>query len=241
MAIVEEKVGKLEEVLSAFIKSVDMEFGRVAVEFTKLYDSQRQTEAEMRAFKDEMRAFKDEMGVFKDEMRAFKDEMRAFKDEMRVFKDEMRASKDEMNKKWGEMANKMGTITEDLTAPSIPRIIQEEFGIEVSDLMIRRKKKLSDGRRKEYDCLAVAGDYVFVNSTKSSLDTRYVNEFIKDIQGFKGFFPEYKENKLIGILATLYVDESLIKYIEKKGLIILAIGDELMDVKNRKGFKPKEW
>ena len=42
-------------------------------------------------------------------------------------------------------------------APSIPRIVKEDFGLEVwSDLMIRRKKKLADGRTKEYDVIAVA-------------------------------------------------------------------------------------
>ncbi|MBI2471272.1 MAG: hypothetical protein HYV59_08540 [Planctomycetes bacterium] len=146
-----------------------------------------------------------------------------------------------MNIKWGEMARKLGTLTEDLVAPSIPRIVNEEYGLEVSFLGIRMKKKLRDGRIKEYDAIAVADEYVFVDETKSTLNREYVNDFIKDIQEFRDYFPEYEKNKIIGILASLYADEGVVRYAEKSGFLVLAVGDKLMEVKNSKGFKPKEW
>lgn len=185
----------------------------VGIEFNKLYNSQMRTEAELREFKDEML----------------------------TFKEENRQQRREMNIKWGEMARKLGTITEDLVAPGIPRIIKEEYGLEVTDLMVRRKKRLMDGRSKEYDAIAVAGGYVYVDETKSTLDSEDVKDFIEDIQGFRDFFPEYEGKKIIGILASLYVDESVIKHAEKAGFLVFAVGEALMEVKNTKGFKPKEW
>lgn len=210
---VEEKVGRLERALEDFVTSV-------GIEFNKLYNSQMRTETELREFKNEMINFKEEMNSFKEEMR--------------------RLTRD-MNIRWGEMAKKMGTITEDLVAPSIPRIIKEEFGIEVEFLGIRMKKRLQDGRVKEYDAVATAGGYVFVDSTKSTLDSEDVKDFIKDIQEFRGFFPEYKEKKIVGIMASLFVDENVIRYAEKSGFLLLSVGDKLMEVKNSKGFRPKEW
>ena len=70
-------------------------------------------------------------------------EPREFKDEMLNYKEENRQQIREMNIKWGEMAKKLGTITEDLVALSIPRIVEEEFGLEVTDLTVRRGKKLT--------------------------------------------------------------------------------------------------
>jgi len=241
MPQVEERVDRLEQTLQSFITSV-------GIEFNKLYNSQMRTEAELRAFKDEMGVFKDEMRAFKDEMRIFKDEMGTFKDEMRTFKDEMRAFKDEsrqinreMNMQWGAMAKKMGTMTEDLVAPSIPRIVREEFGLELESFGIRQRRRLPDGRTKEYDAVGAAGDLVFVDSTKSTLDASDVKDFIEDILVFRDFFPEYREKKLIGILATLRVEENVLKHAEKQGLLVLAVGDQLLEVKNTPGFKPKEW
>ena len=168
-------------------------------------------------------------------------ELREFKDEMKDYKEENKQQIREMNIKWGEMARKLGTITEDIVAPSIPRIITEMFGLDVTFLGIRMKKKLQDGRTKEYDAIAVAGEYVLVDETKSTLDSEDVKDFIEDIQEFREFFPEYEGKKIIGILASLYVDEGALKYAEKSGFLVLAVGDALMEIKNTKGFKPKEW
>ncbi len=196
---------------------------------------------EMGVFKDEMSAFKDEMGAFKDEMRDFKDEMRDFKDEMRAFKDEGRQQNREMNRRWGELANKLGTMVEDLVAPSLPRIVREMLHREVIDLSVRRKRKLSDGRVREFDAIAVTGDLVCLNSTKSTLRSTDVDQFVQDIGLFREFFPEHRSLPVVGVLASLAVEESVLNYAEKIGFVVLAVGDQVMEVKNRPGFEPKWW
>ena len=213
MPQVEERVDRLEQALQNFITSV-------GIEFNKLYNSQMRTEAELRAFKEEMTAFKDEM---------------------RAFKEENRRENREMNRKWGELANKMGTMVEDLVAPSLPRIVQEQFGLEVIDLMVRRKRKLEDGSVREFDGVAIADGYAFVNSTKSTLRSSDVEGLVGEIAEFRRFFPEYGKEKVIGILASLYVENSLVRYAETMGFLVLALGDALMEIKNTPGFKPKEW
>jgi chromosome segregation ATPase len=150
MAELAERVQSLEATLQAFII-------QVGTEFAKLAQSQRQTEAELRAFKEEMRLYREDTQAFKDEMRTFKDEMRTFKDEMREFREESRAQNREMNQRWGELARKMGTMVEDLVLPSLPRIIRERFGLEVEEVAIRRKREIPEGLRYEYDGLAVTG------------------------------------------------------------------------------------
>ncbi len=248
MSEVEERVDRLEGIVQEFVTSV-------GIEFNKLYNSQMRTEAELRAFKDEMRVFKDEMGDFKDEMRVFKDEMGDFKDEMRAFKDEMSGFKDEMsgfkdemreqnrerNRQWGQMANKLGTIVEDLVAPSLPRLIEERFGEPVLDLMVRRKRRLADGRVREFDAVALTAGLLFLNSTKSTLRQANVDGFIEEIDAFREFFPEYARLPLIGVLAALGVEEGLLHYAEKQGFLVLATGDQLMEIRNTPDFQPKRW
>jgi hypothetical protein len=167
-------------------------------------------------------------------------ELRAFKDDMRAFKDESRQIIREMNMQWGAMPKKMGTMTEDLVAPSIPRVVREEFGLELESFGTRQRRKLPDGRTKEYDAVGAAGDLVFVASTKSTLDALDINDFVKDILVFTDFFAEYRAKKLIGILATLRIEENVMNHAEKQGLLVLGVGNQLLEVKNSQGFKPKE-
>ena len=220
MAAVIERIDSLEQTIQDFVRSV-------GAEFRKLYDSQRQTEAELR--------------LFKDEMSVFKDEMRDFKDEMRDFKDEARRQLREMNKKWGALSNKLGTLVEDLVAPSLPRVIEERLNERTYDLMVRLKRRLPDGRVKEFDALVVTPDCVCLNSTKATLRVADVDGFVADIAEFRAFFPEHDALPLVGILASLGVEKSVLAYAEKQGFLVLAVGDDLMEVKNRPGFEPKRW
>jgi hypothetical protein len=161
--------------------------------------------------------------------------------ELRAFKDEVRQQGREMNRKWGELANKLGTIVDDLVAPSLPRIIEVRFGGAVTDLMPRRKRRLGDGRVKEFDAVALTADLVFLNSTKASLRSADVDQFVADIAIFREFFPEYAELPLVGILASLSVEDSVLSYAERQGFLVLAVGDQPMEVKNSLGFEPRRW
>ena len=79
---------------------------------------------------------------------------------------------------------------------------------------------------------------MLVNETKSTLKPSDIPKVKKTIRQFREYFPAYKDMKIIGSLATLDVDDSLVKYASREGILILAVGDELMDVKNEPGFKP---
>ena len=167
----EKRVDRLEEALLEMVyqsRKTEMNLDRLASEMRVFKDEMKGFKDEMLDFKDEMRAFKDDVKVFKDEMLDFKDEMLDFKDEMRVFKDEVGAFKDEMraitkemNKKWGDLANKLGTLAEDIVAPGISVAIKGAFGLDVKEVSVRRKRKMGE-RSREYDVIAVAGNYLFL-------------------------------------------------------------------------------
>jgi len=215
MLEVEERVNHLDELMAQLIQTVD------------------QTSREMREFKTEMRQAHDR---FEQEMRQADERS---KREMQEFKAEMRKSKRDMDKKWGELSNKLGTMAEDLVAPSIPRILRQVTGctleIEYSAVRVRKSKP----KNQEFDVVAVCENYVFINETKSTLRSEYINDFNDKMQNIHDYFPEFNEKKFIGVIASLYVEENLVRQGEKLGLVVLGFGEELMDVLNRPGFVPK--
>ena len=185
-----------------------------------------------------------EMSEFKTEMSEFKTEMSEFKTEMSEFKTEMSSFKTEMGKRWGELANKMGTLAEDLVAPSIPRVLHLVVGcpdgqIDAMAVRVRRRHQTDRGRTQEFDVVAVCGEYALINETKSSLYARDVDQFIQVLSEVRGFFPEYAEKKIIGAIASLYVDESVVRYAQKQGLLVLGMSEEMMDLLNEPGFEPR--
>ncbi|MBN2090895.1 hypothetical protein JW964_14880 [candidate division KSB1 bacterium] len=238
---IEEQVDRLETLLGQFIVQTNMGFKKVNRGLTRL-------ENEMREFKDEMRAFKDEMREFKNEMGAFKDEMGEFKNEMGEFKDEMKKSQElrdietrRMNQRWGDVVNKWGKLVEDLVAPNFETIIKQKFNLEINELFVRHKRKLAPGQVKEFDLIAVTEEFVFLNSTKSTLLSNHVDELIDEIKIFWKLYPEFHNLKLIGVLSSIYTDNSVLNYAGKKGILVMGVGLELMELKNDPKFEPKIW
>ena len=215
-----------------------------------------QLSLEMAQFKDEMQDFKDEMRDFKDEMQDFKDEMRVFKSEseqwrsksdenLEAFRREMREENRKLNKQLGEIANKQGRIAEDLVAPSIGRILREITHstceeTEYEAVRVRTHHRIS-GNRREFDVLAICGEYVLIVETKITLTPEKVDGFVELMEDIRNYFPEYESRKMIGGLATLYADTSIVTYASRHGILVLAVGDDLMDIQNGPAFRPREF
>jgi hypothetical protein len=181
------------------------------------------------------------------EVRASTDKMERdtakFKEKTDATLDRMEKDRRDLNKQLGYIANKQGRMTEDLVAPSICRILREVVHcprrFECGSLVRpRRTHPVDRGRLKEFDVIADCGDYVLVNETKSNLGPEDIGILMDTIEEVREYFPEFRDRKFIGSLATLYAEDSLIKFASRKGVLILAVGDELMDVKNEPGFKP---
>jgi len=186
-----------------------------------------------------------EMADFKGEMAEFKDEMHADREASSKahadFVAEMRADRKAMNKQWGELANKWGTLVEDIVAPSVPRILREVVNCSPSEeldmfaVRMKRKHPHLIGKSQEFDVVAVCGGYVLIAEAKSNLSAEKINQFMERMKEARDYFPEYADKeqyRFIGALATLYVDQSVIRYGEKQGIIILGLGDHLMDAVN---------
>jgi len=230
-ALIEARVTNLETMMAELMTAVAQTTR--AVERLSL---------EMSDFKEEMRDFKQEMLDFKQEMREWRDKTDAA---LLAYGEEGRRERRALNKQLGEIANKQGRMAEDLVAPSVCRILREVLGLSedaicVANVRVRRRHPHGKTIR-EFDVIAECNEYILVNETKSRLSPADVDHVIETIGEVREYFPDYRDRRLIGSVATLYVDQSLVSYASKKGVLVLAVGDDLMDVMNPKGFKPKEY
>lgn len=190
------------------------------------------TERELERLSREMKDFKNEMKDFKNEMKDFKNEMTDFKREMSDYRDRSEAEQRSMNRQWGELARKMGTMVEDIVAPNVPRIARELFNCPELDFFAIRVKRRSGARTREVDVLAVGPRVVLVNETKSTLYSRDIDDLSNNLKDFFEFFPEYQGRRLVGIAASLYVDQSIVRHATRCGILVLAMGDDSMQVLN---------
>jgi hypothetical protein len=240
----DERMRKFQEEMSAARGHSEKEMSKFQNE---MQEDRRNSKEEMSKFQEEMEANRrksdERMSKFQEDMQ---EDRRNSKEEMSKFQEDMRLDRRELNKKLGEIAHKQGRMAEDLVAPSICRILLEILGLPLSyecnqSERVRRRHSKIRGRRREFDVVAEYGDYVLVVETKSTPKPENIPELLAMTREFWDYFPEYKDRKLIAGLAMLYADKSLIRYASSNGILILAVGDELMDVMNEPGFVPTEF
>ena len=223
----EERLEKLESVLIQFIEQTN----EALLSFRKQAEEK---EAEQKKRSEEREA---EQKKQAEEERIKAEEKRRQAEEERI------KEKKEWNQRWGDLAKKMGTIVEDIVAPNIPRIAQEYFKCErIDDFMIRRivRNKKDRTKRREFDVIAVCEDKLIIAESKSNPKKDDIDRFISALNEIPDYFPEYRDMKIIPVMASLNITEDIVNYLTKQNIYAMTMGDETMDIVNFKDIDTKK-
>jgi hypothetical protein len=148
----------------------------------------------------------------------------------------------ELGKQIGGLGKKFGSFTEGLALPSMERILQERFGMEIISPSVRASK---GGQHLEIDVLAYANSDIntaYVVEVKSHPREESITQLKNLLQKFRAFFPEHKDKKLYGILAAVDWSEGLKQQALREGLYVARIHDEVFELaETPPDFEPKLW
>jgi hypothetical protein len=148
-----------------------------------------------------------------------------------------------LNKKLAEISDRQGRLVEDIVAPSVPAVVAAMFDLDAEnplDLHFVRWKLRVGSETREIDVIAGFSGHLLVVEVKSTLRPGDVRDFVAALPSLRPFLPAVcADRKLIGAVASLHLDESLVRFAENQGLIVMGLGDHLMEAKNQKGFVPR--
>jgi len=151
-------------------------------------------------------------------------------------------------KQMGELSNRMGTLVEDIVSPDMLRVLRQVAHIpeEIEGIINVRQREFYNGKDlnghpsvMEFDAIARCGDYALVNETKTTLRPEQVKEFLAKLAMARDYFPQLVGKQIIGAIASLRIEPSLIKHASNQGLLVLALGEGMLQLKNEADFQPK--
>ncbi len=177
---------------------------------------------------------------FKETDRQFKETDRRFIETDRQFKETDRKLK-ELGKQIGGLGEKFGSFTEGLALPSMEKILQQRFGMEVISPSVRVSK---GGEHLEIDVLAYANsdiNQVYVVEVKSHVREEAITQIKNLLERFRVFFPEHKEKTIYGILAAVDISQALKERVLREGIYVARIHDQVFDMDSPEGFRPKAY
>jgi len=136
----------------------------------------------------------------------------------------------ELGKQIGGLGAKFGSFTEGLALPSMETILRQRFGMEVISPSVRASK---EGKHIEIDVLAYANgelNTAYIVEVKSHAREDSITQLKSMLQRFRTFFPEHKDKRLYGILASVDLSNELREKILKEGLYVARIHDQVFEL-----------
>ena len=238
---VEERTDSLETIFAAFMARTDERIGRLelVVERREQEGAREREEAarEREEAARDRRKMDERFGELADSIDRMEQEGAREREEAARAREEAARERKAMNKRWGELANSMGTVVEDIVAPSIRRLAHEVFDCgEQRYFGTRVSVNRSDdpSRKREFDALYVGARAVLLNQTKSTPRTDDAREFVQFLESgeFALYYPRFRELPIVPAFSSLSIPEDMVRYLTRRGIYAVAMGDEAMQVLN---------
>jgi len=223
-----ERLTRLEDVLANFIKSNQDGFANLR---QQMEESRQRNDAEFAKFQQQMAASRQHSDA----------EFAKFQQQMAESQKRNDAGFAKLRQDMGYLSHRLGSMVEDLVAPSLPGILKEVVACPedqevVVNVRIRRRHPSQPGKMLEIDAIADCGSYVLFNETKSQLTPEKVKAFLEKLTVVRDYFPEYPHHTILGSVAALAAETSLIEYASRQGLFVLGANEGLMTLQNAPDF-----
>ncbi|GCA69228.1 hypothetical protein MiYa_00753 [Microcystis aeruginosa NIES-2519] len=147
----------------------------------------------------------------------------------------------ELGQQIGGLGTKFGSFTEGLALPSMETILRQRFGMEVISPSVRVSK---DGQHLEIDLLAYTNgelNTAYIVEVKSHAREESITQLKSTLQRFRRFFPEHKDKKLYGILASVDLSNELREKILQEGFYVARIHDQVFELDIPDNFQPQTY
>jgi hypothetical protein len=147
----------------------------------------------------------------------------------------------ELGRQIGGLGAKFGSFTEGLALPSMETILRQRFGMEVVSPSVRVSK---DGKHLEIDVLAYTNgelNTAYIVEVKSHAREESITQLKSILQRFRSFFPEHKDKKLYGILASVDLSNELREKILQEGFYVARIHDQVFELDIPDNFQPRPY
>ena len=233
MAVLTERVDRLELALASFVEHTERMVAAIHEDVAEIRASNARTdrkllEMQQQADRDRQQA---ERSRQQDRQQAEKSRQQ---DREQTEKDRI-----DFNKRLAEIADAHGRLIEDMVWPNGSRIAMELFEGDVivtSAIRVKRKHPADAGQMMEIDLFVAGSRHLFVCEAKSKVTPEKVADYLERVARIPEFFPEFAVLKILPALASVHIDESMVKHLNRCRVYAVAFGDETMELLNKGAF-----
>ena len=146
-----------------------------------------------------------------------------------------------MGRQLGGQGNRLGKIIEALViSPKILHLLnqRDDLSAPVVAFSSNVKREYNNGKRCEFDGIALGEGVVVVIEAKAKLTTEDIRDFyLRLSKQFKDAYPEYRGRNVYGAVAAIRVEDQCKKFAIRRRLIVIEANPLEVKILNRRGFK----
>src|SRR3982751_1286209 len=129
----------------------------------------------------------------------------------------------ELKRQIGGLGEKFGGFTEGMAFPSMKKLLQQRFHM---DVIVLRALSRKNGSSMELDVLAYSNskiNEVYIVEVKSHLRQEGIDQMKKILREFHNYFPGHMGKKVYGILAAVDINDELRAKALQEGISLALI------------------
>ncbi len=145
----------------------------------------------------------------------------------------------ELKQQIGGLGEKFGSFTEGMAFPSMRKLLEQRFHMDVITLWALSRK---NGSFLELDVLAYSNstvNEVYIVEVKSHLRQEGIDQMKKILREFHHFFPGHTGKKVFGILAAVDFPEEVRSKVLREGIYLARIHEDVFDLQVPSDFQPR--
>lgn len=134
-----------------------------------------------------------------------------------------------------EITDSQGLMVENMVAPNLSRIAAQVFGSPDginAFIRARRVHPSRKGENIEVDFAAWNDALVIIGEAKSKVNADKERAHCEKLTTIPEFFPEFTGKKLLPVVASVWFEDSMLRFMNSMGVLALGMGDETMELLN---------
>jgi len=161
--------------------------------------------------------------------------------QMNEFRRTQAEANQELRKQLGGLGNKFGDFAEGMAIPSLTDILAKRFG---ADQIIQTRRVRKGEVEIELDLIGASNGQnrvVVAAEVKSSLTQRELEKFIRNMERFFQFFPQFQGYKLYGVLAAVDSSREMDAATLAQGVCLARMHDDIFRLAVPANFQPRDF
>ena len=170
-----------------------------------------------------------------EDRKRWEEELRRYDERMEQDQKRWEQERKDFNKRLAEISDSMGMLIEDMVAPCGFQLAKSIFGAEeaeTSTIRFKRKHPAYTGEIIEVDLLAIGPTKVLAVEAKRKMDATLAREYLEKLGRLAEFVPELAGKTVYPAVASVYLDPSVVRFLNRAKIYGIAMGDEVMEVVN---------